>query len=538
MELSAQDISDVGEAILAVTRTAGFSNDHTRTVLAAIAEVQSYSGKMNCYAASLGARLNNSLEPYASREELERCGKSNTQRWRRSFANLDKDQKKTGFVFVEYFPGSRDERGTNRPSTIKVDCKTFAETIRLARQSDHYEGLSRRYAFEEAAREVLSTKAKVNVFRPQREKLSEAQKVSRNEKTFTRVVRRIAENAITQGLEASLEDLEELVIRQATDQIRLAFCLANLDKKSSSNLPNETWSEGVRQDEIDTVLDIQVSTASLETRSTRGGLEDSPGCVPDSLAAVEAFESVGVTSFDVTLKDEVTAASDFDKGVNSDDLRKSLPGYLERNRSTPESFIIRPRGGSLIQVDDLDAKKLSLIESFSFLTIETSPNNFQAWLALPENTDEETRKAIRSRLVSKIESDKGASGAVRCPGSFNRKPSRNGCLVRLRSSSFGRLVTTEELENAELLTPPKPNLETKATSRNIRPRTCRSFPSYERCLMDKQGDESAADASFLKISTLRGFSYGEAYDELRQVAKRDKLERRDYYTRTENLITN
>ncbi len=51
------------------------------------------------------------------------------------------------------------------------------------------------------------------------------------------------------------------------------------------------------------------------------------------------------------------------------------------------------------------------------------------------------------------------------------------------------------------------------------------------------GDESKADASFLKISVKRGIPFDTAYDELKRVAFRPKLNRTDYYRGTKALVT-
>ena len=58
------------------------------------------------------------------------------------------------------------------------------------------------------------------------------------------------------------------------------------------------------------------------------------------------------------------------------------------------------------------------------------------------------------------------------------------------------------------------------------------FPDYARCLADKDGNHSRADAAFVRIAMCEGFTDSEAWAELERVAPREKLERADYRRRT------
>jgi hypothetical protein len=271
----------------------------------------------------------------------------------------------------------------------------------------------------------------------------------------------------------------------------------------------------------------------------------------EALAALQAFENVGASYFEVTLKDENSGeAADFDT-YKSAKLRSWMPDLLKRNEQAAESLIIRPRGASVIQIDDCSAAVVEQLQPYSFLTVETSSDNYQAWLALPSGTSEEELKQIRSRLLEYLKptgANGGAYGAVRWAGSINRKPERNGFRVRLRSVTPSRLVTGAELEGAGLLkslspTPSelKPKADMKPRGLKIKGRAVRSFPSYAMCLAEKDGDRSKADASFLKLCELRGFSMNEATAELEQVSERAREERRrgrrDYVRKTWDFVT-
>jgi hypothetical protein len=230
-----------------------------------------------------------------------------------------------------------------------------------------------------------------------------------------------------------------------------------------------------------------------------------------------------------------------------------MPDLLKRNEKTAESLIIRPRGASVIQIDDCSPDVLEQLEPFSFLTVETSSDNYQAWIALSSGTSEEDLKQIRSCLLEYLKptgANGGAYGAVRWAGSINQKPERNGFRVRLSSITPSRVVTGAELQRAGLLKSPCPapfssapklRADMKPRGLKIKGRAVRSFPSYAMCLAEKDGDRSKADASFLKLCDLRGFSMGEAMSELEQLSERAREERqrgrRDYVRKTWEFVT-
>jgi RepB DNA-primase from phage plasmid len=58
------------------------------------------------------------------------------------------------------------------------------------------------------------------------------------------------------------------------------------------------------------------------------------------------------------------------------------------------------------------------LPAVAFVTLQTSPGNHRAWLALPGSHGRE----FCSRVRKGAGADTGASGATRIPGSFNFKP--------------------------------------------------------------------------------------------------------------------
>jgi hypothetical protein len=256
-----------------------------------------------------------------------------------------------------------------------------------------------------------------------------------------------------------------------------------------------------------------------------GGRRDTGG---DAERAVTVFESVGVTEFQVTLKDELAGAALDCETYTGACLRAFLPGLLKRNAERAESIIVRPRkhGPGLIQADDLTGAEIEKVRPLAFFIAETSHQNFQAWFDVTD-ADETTRR----RLLLALNADRGASGAMRLPGSRNMKPLRDGFPIRLVATAPGRQVYVADLERAGLLAPlpcpPPPTVE------RPRPMTrAPRFPDYARCLADKGDDHNRADAAFVKIAMCEGFTDSEAWAELERVAPREKLQRADYRRRT------
>ena len=254
--------------------------------------------------------------------------------------------------------------------------------------------------------------------------------------------------------------------------------------------------------------------------------------VDDARRAIEVFESVGADEFAVTMRDEQTKAVEYADCLDSKTLVDNLESLLVRNAGTQTSFIVRPRGASLMQLDDVTVSALERVEQFVFLVAETSTANYQAWLALPKGTAEEILKATRTRLLAALgesEANGGAYGAMRWPGSINQKQSRNGFRVRLAAVQPRRTVTVEELERAGLLAP-EPR-RTKMTPPVFTHSAERIVPDYQECLASKGFDRSRADQSFMRKAWLRGFTKDEAIRELERVSERAQEERRRGRTR-------
>ena len=103
---------------------------------------------------------------------------------------------------------------------------------------------------------------------------------------------------------------------------------------------------------------------------------------------LDAFVSVGVRAFDVTMTDikgdKIPRGFQANRGV--DQIRASIGLQLEMATRARENFIIRPRSttATLIQLDDLPAEAAAAIDRFAFMVLCTSPGNFQAWVAVKD----------------------------------------------------------------------------------------------------------------------------------------------------------
>jgi hypothetical protein len=257
----------------------------------------------------------------------------------------------------------------------------------------------------------------------------------------------------------------------------------------------------------------------------------------DAAACVSSFD---VAKFQVTMLDDRKqkgSRPEFYQVMTSVELHKSLPVLLERNEARSESLIIRPVATCFIQLDDLDSLTLARVQQFSFIAIETSPDSYQAWLALPVGTDKAVRDDVRSRILCKLElADKCASGAMRLPGSLNCKPEHRRAdetfpRVRLVQCVPSRFVTVAELERAGLLALPKlsPAQPRRASIRSV---SSERLPNYiMRRKASGEVDRSASDFDFALRALRCGFAQPDVEARLLEVSAKAQARRRSSYVR-------
>lgn len=248
-------------------------------------------------------------------------------------------------------------------------------------------------------------------------------------------------------------------------------------------------------------------------------------------AALTCLSSVGVETVNILLCDDAEHAKLTDErkhlraeGLSADEIRRRgidpqkaikvtervpikhlraalgemMAGCVKRRWS----FIVDPRsiGPRLIHVDECNKSVLDLLQDVSLYTIETSLDNGQAILILPDGLSESQCNEIEDRLFEVLKPlgcNKGSSGASRWPGSFNFKPKRqqsDGSFPQVKLLAFnpGRVVAPEELESLGLLAPriekepPRPKAE--------RTKFPTEWPVYDEALASR--DRSGADYKF------------------------------------------
>ncbi len=113
---------------------------------------------------------------------------------------------------------------------------------------------------------------------------------------------------------------------------------------------------------------------------------------------LNAFASVGATAFDVTLLDIEGREQGFQKNRGLQELLRSMGQRLEAAERSHHSIVIRPRSttATLIQLDDFDEAKAERLVPHSFMTLQTSPGNYQVWLAVTDApTDPDPAKQFK-----------------------------------------------------------------------------------------------------------------------------------------------
>jgi RepB DNA-primase from phage plasmid len=236
--------------------------------------------------------------------------------------------------------------------------------------------------------------------------------------------------------------------------------------------------------------------------------------VAEASVMLDLFEGLGVQCFSLTFTDDTGRKVAFKRNRSVESLRSQLPCLLFTSCEKRLNVIVRPipaRTLSLIQLDDLSASQLDRVRAFSFLVLETSSENFQAWVAVTDASPETIR-----RVKKAAGADLNASGATRLAGSYNFKSkyAPNYPRVRLHSIAPLHAVTVGELDRAGLIAPENHSLRApRHAPTHQRRHRLLVWPSYARCLADAPGarnhegkDRSAADFNFCLTSIDRGWS--------------------------------
>ena len=144
------------------------------------------------------------------------------------------------------------------------------------------------------------------------------------------------------------------------------------------------------------------------------------------------------------------------------------------------SCVRTARGVVFIQLDDLSAEALARVQEVAFLALQTSPGNFQAWVAMPAA---EANEDFARRLRKGAGADATASGATRIAGSTNFKEKYAPAFprVEITHTAPGLIAHKEKLAQLGLLAE-----ERRAPARNATPARrvpdLKKWPSYQRCV--------------------------------------------------------
>jgi RepB DNA-primase from phage plasmid len=268
----------------------------------------------------------------------------------------------------------------------------------------------------------------------------------------------------------------------------------------------------------------------------------------EAMRMVDTFASVGATHFDRTLIDIDGRKRAFRPEQSIAQIKTSLPKLFPGAAERQDSIIIRPlaKDVTFIQLDDLGPEGLARVGEAAFLTLQTSPGNHQAWIAVSGIAGKEEAKDFARRLRKGAGADPSATGATRVAGTMNykRKYEPDFPVVRISAAAPGRIVPRERLEEMGLVAPPEPETAPplfvartpQGRGSNLRPRNEKVWPDYARSLAgappNRQGngpDRSMADFSWCMTAIDWGWSIEDTASKLVEVSERarERLQLKD-----------
>jgi hypothetical protein len=198
---------------------------------------------------------------------------------------------------------------------------------------------------------------------------------------------------------------------------------------------------------------------------------------------LDAFASVGATNFDVTWTSIAGEKEWFRRAMTYADLARTLPAMLDAAPGKQRNIIVRPHGPavSFIQLDDMKAGTMEQLAPAVFLALETSPGNFQAWVALDVIADKDFARRLRKGAGA----DDTASGATRVAGSLNfkEKYAPNFPTVAVAGVKAGHKTSVLELERLGVVEPREAAARPAVAPRRAYASSSRRrWPSYARCV--------------------------------------------------------
>jgi hypothetical protein len=253
---------------------------------------------------------------------------------------------------------------------------------------------------------------------------------------------------------------------------------------------------------------------------------------------LDAFASVGAETFHLTLTNLKGDKVGFRKSVSLLKVRQDMPRLLDEGLHKRQNVIVRPCSprAVFIQLDDLDAQAMERLKPPAFLGLQTSPGNYQAWIGMPENPDEDFPRRLRKGAGA----DPAASGATRVAGSLNFKEKYAPAFPRVEIAHVapGRVASKEQLDALGLVAAPEvapPALLRVSPTHSGN----RKWPSYQHCLEgappnhgNTGPDISRVDFTWCMTAITWGWSIEETADKLMELSAKARENGEIYAHRT------
>jgi hypothetical protein len=261
--------------------------------------------------------------------------------------------------------------------------------------------------------------------------------------------------------------------------------------------------------------------------------------IAEALKMLDTFASVGATGFDLTHTNIDGEKRGFRPSQSLAQLKNSMPKLFPGAAERQNNIIIRPTSDKVhfVQLDDLDAIGLSRVGEAAFMTLETSPGNHQAWIAVSGLSTPQEAKDFARRLRKGAGADLSATGATRVAGTTNykRKYGPDFPTVTMGDSAPGRIVTPAQLESMGLVAAPEPDTAIasfaartqQAGNRDRIQKRTKVWPDYARSLagapLNRAGngpDRSKADFDWSMTAIDWGWNVEDTAAKLLEVSDR------------------
>lgn len=272
---------------------------------------------------------------------------------------------------------------------------------------------------------------------------------------------------------------------------------------------------------------------------TTGNAAEAPA--GKAVAMLTAFASVGARAFNLTLTDSNgdKVPGGYRPNTPLDQLRRTIGRVLLDAERLHYNVIIRPRcsTATLIQLDDLDPAKARQIAPQSFIVFQTSPGNYQAWVAVERDAPEDFSRRLRKGAGA----DATASGSTRIAGSLNFKSKYAPAFprVQITRTNAGNITSIAALENAGFVAPreearPPCPAYTRPVTLSGRP-TRKKWPNYQFCVThapkahgDDRPDISRADFTWCRTAIEWGWSTEDTAARLMQLSEKARADGERY----------